>query len=178
MSRIGVKPVEVPKGVTVTAGNGVVEVTGPKGSMHWAPPPFINVSVSDDKVKVDRKGDEKPARAMHGTARSLIANMVKGVNEGFERKLQIEGVGFRAQIQGRDLTMSLGYSHPVNYTVPEDVTVAVSDGTKISVAGVDKQKVGLVSAQIRSYCPAEPYKGKGIRYSDENVRRKAGKTVA
>ncbi len=155
-----------------------MNVSGPKGELSWTAPSFIGIEVVDNEVRVSRTGEEKFVRAMHGTARSLIANMVKGVHDGFERRLEIQGVGFRAQLQGRNLTMSLGYSHPINYTVPEGVTVTVTDGVKISVSSADKQKVGQVSTQIRSYFPAEPYKGKGIRYADEQVRRKAGKTVA
>lgn len=169
---------EVPSGVTVKAEASRVEVSGPKGQLSWTVPPYIRVEVEGDRVRIGRAREEKFARAMHGTARNLIANMVKGVHQGFERNLEIQGVGFRAQMQGQTLTMSLGYSHPVVYKVPEGVTVTVTDGTKISVTSVDKQKVGQVSAQIRSYYPAEPYKGKGVRYSDEQVRRKAGKTVA
>lgn len=178
MSRIGVQPIEVPSDVTVAVDGGHVQVKGPKGELSWDFPPVVAFEVKDGWVTVARTSDEKFARAMHGTARNQVANMVRGVKEEFKKELEIQGVGFRAQIQGRILTMALGFSHPVEYTVPENVTVTVTDNTKIAVTGINKQAVGQVAAQIRSYYPAEPYKGKGVRYTDEHVRRKAGKTVA
>lgn len=178
MSRIGLQPVEIPSEVTVTVDGGHVTVKGPKGEQNWVFPPVVGLEVKDGKVAVSRKGEDKFARAMHGTARNLVANMVKGVKDEFTKELEVQGVGFRAQIQGQKLTMSLGFSHPVEYSVPDGVTVAVADNTKIKVTGINKQQVGQVGAHIRSYYPAEPYKGKGIRYTDEYVRRKAGKTVA
>ncbi len=178
MSRIGVQPIEVPSEVTVTVDGGHVAVKGPKGEQSWDFPPVVAFEVKDGKVTVTRTQEDKFARAMHGTARNQIANMVCGVKEEFKKELEIQGVGFRAQIQGRNLTMALGYSHPVEYTVLEGVTVTVTDNTKIAVTGINKQAVGQVAAHIRSYYPAEPYKGKGVRYTDEHVRRKAGKTVA
>lgn len=168
----------IPSDVTVSVDGQRVTVKGPKGEQQWVFPPAVAFDVKDGKLTVSRKGEDKFARAMHGTARNLIANMVKGVKDEFKKELQIEGVGFRAQLQGQKLTMSLGFSHPVEYTVPEGVSVTVTDNTKIAVTGVSKQAVGQVAAHIRSYYPAEPYKGKGVRYADEQVRRKAGKTVA
>ncbi len=178
MSRIGVQPVAIPSEVTVTVDGGHVSVKGPKGEQSWVFPPVVAFEVKDGQIAVSRTQEDKFARAMHGTARNLIANMIKGVHEEFTKQLEIQGVGFRAAIQGQKLTMALGYSHPVEYTVPEGVTVTVADNTKIKVSGINKQMVGQVGAHIRSFYPAEPYKGKGVRYTDEHVRRKAGKTVA
>ena len=129
-------------------------------------------------LNVVRKSDDKQSRADHGTIRALLQNMVVGVKEGYSRELEIQGVGFRASIAGKQLTMNVGYSHPVDYTVPEGITVTVTDGVQLKVSGIDKQLVGQVSARIRAFRPPEPYKGKGVRYKDERVRRKAGKTVA
>ena len=178
MSRIGVQPVKIPDGVTVAIDGGHVKVKGPKGEQSWIFPPVVKFDQADGAITVQRLGDDKFARAMHGTARNLVANMVKGVHEEFKKELEIQGVGFRAQIQGQKLTMQLGYSHPVEYTVPEGVTVTVTDNVKLAVSGINKQLVGQVGAHIRSFYPAEPYKGKGVRYVGEQVRRKAGKTVA
>ncbi len=178
MSRIGVQPITVPSGVTVTIDGGDVQVKGPKGEQRWLFPPVVEFKQDANTITVKRTSDEKFARAMHGTARNLIANMIQGVNSEFTKDLEIQGVGFRAQIQGNKLTMLLGFSHPIEYTVPEGVTVTVTDNTKVKVTGVNKQQVGQVAAQLRSYYPAEPYKGKGVRYQGEQVRRKAGKTVA
>ncbi len=178
MSRIGVQPIKVPSDVTVTLDGGHVKVTGPKGEQSWVFPPSVAFTQKDGAITVTRTAENKPARAMHGTARSLVANMIHGVKEEFKKELVIEGVGFRAALEGNQLTLLVGYSHPVVYTVPEGVSVAVKDNTKLSVSGVSKQLVGQVGAHIRSCCPAEPYKGKGIRYADEQIRRKVGKTVA
>lgn len=178
MSRIGVQPIKLPADVSVRVDGGHVTVKGPKGEQSWIFPPVVRFEQGEGTLTVCRTGVDKFARAMHGTARNLIANMVQGVREEFKKELEIQGVGFRAQIQGRKLTMALGYSHPVEYTVPEGVTVTVSDNTKLTVSGINKQMVGQVGAHIRSFYPAEPYKGKGVRYVGEQVRRKAGKTVA
>jgi large subunit ribosomal protein L6 len=168
----------VPADVTVKIDGTHVTVKGPKGEQSWIFPPVVAFKLEDGKLTVSRTSEEKFARSMHGTARNLIRNMIKGVKDQFQKNLEIQGVGFRASVQGNKLNMALGFSHPIEFTIPEGVTVAVADNTKISVAGINKQMVGQVSAQIRSYYPAEPYKGKGVRYSDEQVRRKAGKTVA
>jgi large subunit ribosomal protein L6 len=178
MSRVGIKPIEVPGDVTLSIDGAQVSVKGPKGELAWTFPEAVAFALEDGKLTVSRTSEDKFARAMHGTARSLISNMIQGVKDGFKKDLEIQGVGFRASVQGDKLTMALGFSHPIEYVVPEGVTVTVADNTKLSVTGVDKQKVGQVSAHIRGYYPAEPYKGKGVRYSDEQVRRKAGKTVA
>ena len=178
MSRIGVQPIQVPAGVEVKIDGGRVSVKGEKGELSWVFADSVAFELKDGWITVSRRSDDKAARALHGTARSLIANMIHGVKNEFVKELEIQGVGFRAQIQGPQLTMALGYSHPINYTVPAGVTVTVTDNTKIRVSGVSKHMVGQVGAHIRSFYPAEPYKGKGVRYKDEQVRRKAGKTVA
>lgn len=178
MSRIGLQPVPVPSDVTLTIDGAHVTVKGPKGELSWDFPPVVSFEQKEGELVVSRVGEDKFAKAMHGTARNLIANMIQGVKDEFKKDLEIQGVGFRAAIQGQKLTMALGYSHPIEYTVPEGVTVTVTDNTKVSVTGVNKQMVGQVGAHIRSFYPAEPYKGKGVRYVGEQVRRKAGKTVA
>lgn len=178
MSRIGKRPVTIPSGVTVEVKDGAITVKGPKGELTQALPASLAVTVEGSDVTVEQAQAGGKAHAMHGTIRSLISNMVQGVSQGFTRELEIQGVGFRAQAQGKDLTLSLGYSHPIVYKIPESITVEVKDGTALTVTGVSKQLVGQVSARIRSFYPAEPYKGKGVRYKDEYVRRKAGKAVA
>lgn len=178
MSRIGVQPITVPPEVTVKIDGGDVQVKGPKGEQRWLFPPVVEFTQDAGTIKVSRTSDEKFARAMHGTARNVIVNMIQGVKDEFTKELEIQGVGFRAQLQGNKLTMLLGFSHPIEYTVPEGIAVTVTDNTKIKVTGINKQQVGQVAAQLRSYYPAEPYKGKGVRYLGEQVRRKAGKTVA
>ncbi len=178
MSRIGKKSIPVEGDVEVSVKGQEVKVKGKLGELVWVLPETLSVQVENNQVQVHRKDETKSTRAMHGTARSLIANMIEGVSKGFKKELEIEGVGYRAQLQGNELTMSLGYSHPVNYAAPDGVTFKVTDNTKIEVSGIDKQKVGLASARIRAFCKAEPYKGKGIRYKGERIRRKEGKTVA
>ena len=179
MSRIGKKPVEIPQGVSIDAADGRVTVKGPKGELSIPVPATVKVSLADGKLTVERAGgDDKQARADHGTVRALVANMVHGVTQGYVKELEIQGVGYRASMEGSTLTMLVGYSHPVVYPVPEGVKLTVSDSTNLKLEGIDKQLVGEVAARIRAFCPPEPYKGKGIRYKDEHVRRKAGKTVA
>lgn len=178
MSRIGKQPMTLPAGVTAQVADRTVTVKGPKGELTQPLPESIGVTIEGDILTVTRKGDDKQSRASHGTIRSLLGNMAEGVTQGFTRELEIHGVGFKAAIAGTTLTLNVGFSHPVEYTVPEGVTVEVVDNTKIKVSGIDKQLVGQVSARIRSFRPPEPYKGKGVRYKDEHVRRKAGKTVA
>lgn len=178
MSRIGLQPVVLPKGVSAKVDGRTVTVAGPNGQLHWEAPAFLNVEVADNEVRIARTQEDKFAKSMHGTARSLIQNMVQGVHKEFVKELEIQGVGFRAQQQGQKLVMSLGYSHPVEYTAPDGVKIKVTDNTRITVSGASNQLVGQAAAQIRSYYPAEPYKGKGVRYVGEQVRRKAGKTVA
>jgi len=179
MSRIGKQPVALPQGVTLTIAAGSVQVKGPKGTLTTPLPPGISCKVEASKAQVSRSGDEKRDRAYHGLARALLANAVKGVTEGFKRELEIHGIGYRAQVQGKKLEMTLGFSHPIVYAVPDGVTVAVDPKqTRLTVSGTDRQMVGQVAADIRGFRPPEPYKGKGIRYAGEHVRRKVGKTGA
>jgi large subunit ribosomal protein L6 len=178
MSRIGKQPVVLPAGISAQVADGVVTLKGPKGELSLKVPETVAVAQEGAALNVARKGDDKQSRADHGTIRALLQNMLVGVKDGYSRALEIQGVGFKASIAGKQLTMNVGYSHPVEYTVPEGITVAVTDGVQLKVSGIDKQLVGQVSARIRSFRPPEPYKGKGVRYKDERVRRKAGKTVA
>lgn len=178
MSRIGVRPIIIPKDVKVNVTKQAVEVVGSKGKLEFPINLRIKVAVEDDKVKVSRVGNNKNDRALHGLTRAMIANMVKGVSEGFEKQLEMIGVGYRAQLSGKKLTLQLGFSHPIEYIVPEDVSVEVPKLTQITVKGIDRQKVGQAAANIRGFLPPEPYKGKGIRYVGEQVRRKAGKAMA
>lgn len=177
MSRLGKKIVPVPKGVTVNVTPEMIEVKGPKGTLSTKRVAHIDIAVSDDGVNVTRQNDTREARAFHGLIRALINNMVIGVSEGYKKELTIVGIGYRAAISGSKLTMNLGYSHPVEYNIPAGVTVTVADNTKITVEGADKQQVGEAAATIRRARPPEPYKGKGIRYANEEVRQKEGKTV-
>lgn len=178
MSRIGKKPVAIPSGVTVSVEGSAVKVKGPKGELSQEVPASLEVKVENNEVAVSPREASPFARAMHGTVRSLVQNMIDGVTKGYSKDLEIQGVGFRAQVQGKQVTLSLGYSHPIVFQVPDQVTVEVKDGTALTVSGPSKQMVGQVSARIRSFYPAEPYKGKGVRYKGEHVRRKAGKAVA
>jgi len=180
MSRIGRLPIEVPQGVSVRMEGDMVEVAGLGGKkLAQRVDSRIKVEfVDEDKtVVVKRSSDSKRDRALHGTYRSLIANMVEGVTKGYQKVLLINGVGYRAKVEGKVLDLTIGKSHPVKYAVPDGIEVTVDRGTTIHVKGCDKQKVGAVAASIRAFYPPEPYLGKGIRYSDEHVRRKAGKTV-
>jgi large subunit ribosomal protein L6 len=178
MSRIGKKPIEVPPKVKVTVSlEGAVSVEGPKGKLSWNLPKAVRARVEGSTVSVDRDGDSRQVRALHGLSRALIANMVAGVNEGFKKELEIQGVGFKAAVQGQRLNLSLGKSHPILFQIPADVKVTVAEGTKLTIEGFDKHLVGQTAADIRGFYPPEPYKGKGIRYAGEQVRRKEGKTV-
>ena len=178
MSRIGNKAISVPDGVTVTLSGADVSVKGGQGELSWSLPAGIECKVEEGTATVTRADDSKTMRELHGLSRSLIANMIEGVSQGFRKELELEGVGFRAQIKGRSISLAVGYSSPVEYEPPEGVTVSTEGDTNIIVTGPDKQKVGDAAARIRSFAPAEPYKGKGIRYKGEHIRRKAGKTVA
>jgi large subunit ribosomal protein L6 len=177
MSRIGKKPIQIPQGVTVTVNGLTVEVKGPKGTLSIETHDTINVKVEDDTVIVERTSETKTERTLHGTIRSLINNMVIGVNEGYKKQLSMVGVGYRAQVSGNTITVSAGYSNPVEVTIPKGLTVEVEKNTQISVSGIDKQAVGEFAANIRAIRKPEPYLGKGIRYVDERVRRKEGKTA-
>jgi len=178
MSRIGRMPIALPKEVKVTCDPSRVEVTGPKGLLIHLLPQGISVSVDGGKILVQRANDQRTTRALQGLTRSLIANMVSGVTQGFEKKLEIVGVGFRADLQANALRLTLGYSHPILYPVPKGIKVEVDKQTLITVKGIDKQQVGVVAAQLRSIKLPEPYKGKGIRYLGERIRKKVGKTKA
>ncbi|MDP9316052.1 MAG: 50S ribosomal protein L6 [Chloroflexota bacterium] len=176
MSRIGKKPITVPNGVTVTVGEGnLVTVKGPKGSLTQQLPADITISQQDGTLNVARPSDEKQHRALHGLTRALLNNMVMGTSTGFQKVLEINGVGYRAQKTGKNLTMSLGFSHPVIVEAPDGITLDVGERNTVVISGADKQVVGEVAANIRSLRPPEPYKGKGIKYSTETIRRKAGK---
>lgn len=176
MSRIGKKPVPVPKGVTVSIQGRDISVKGPKGQLSWTCPGEITVRQDDGNVLVERPDDTRNNRALHGLSRSLISNMVTGVTDGFKRELQIIGVGYRAESRGSSLVFSLGYSHPVEFPLPEGVTAQVDKKqTNIVLEGIDKQMVGQVAANIRRLRPPDPYKGKGVRYADEHISLKAGK---
>jgi large subunit ribosomal protein L6 len=176
MSRIGRKPIDVPKGVTVTvADDNLVTVKGPKGTLTQQMPPDIAIQQNDGTINVVRPTDQKQHKALHGLTRSLLNNMVTGVSTGFQKVLEINGVGYRAQKTGKNLTMSLGFSHPVLVEAPDGVDLNVGERNTVIVSGADKQAVGEVAANIRALRPPEPYKGKGIKYSTEVIRRKAGK---
>ena len=178
MSRIGNKAVDIPDKVKVSVDkDGAVSVEGPKGKLSWTLPRNIKASVADNRVSVVRDAETRSVKALHGLSRSLVSNMVQGVSEGFTKQLEIEGVGFKAAVQGSNLNLSLGFSHPIVFSIPKDIKIIVTDNTKISIQGIDKKTVGQVAADIRRYYPPEPYKGKGVRYAGEQVRRKEGKTV-
>jgi large subunit ribosomal protein L6 len=176
MSRVGRKPVEIPAGVTVTLNGNTVTVKGPKGELTRTFHSDIEIKVEDNNVVVNRPSDEKLHRSLHGTTRAIIANMIEGVSKGFERNLELIGVGYRAQKQGKKLVLNVGYSHPVEIEPEEGLEIEVPANTKISIKGTDKERVGALAANIRDVRPPEPYKGKGIRYEGEQVRRKEGKT--
>lgn len=180
MSRIGKKPIPIPSGAEVKIADGTVTVKGPKGTLTFKPHGRVRVKIEEKNVIIERSGDEILDRSLHGLTRSLIANMIQGVSEGYCKKLEIQGVGYRAQIQDKKLILSLGYSHPIDFPAPEGITFEIDKEKKniISICGIDKEKVGRVAAKIRSFKKPEPYKGKGIRYIDEIVRRKAGKAAA
>jgi large subunit ribosomal protein L6 len=177
MSRVGKKPIEVPANVTVTVAEGnVVTVKGPKGEMTRTFNKDINIALEDNVLTLTRPSESKEHRTIHGTTRALLANMVLGTSQGFERVLELVGVGYRAQLQGNKLVLNVGYSHPVEFTPEEGLTVEVPANTRVVVKGIDKERVGALASNIRQVRPPEPYKGKGIRYEGEKVRRKEGKT--
>ncbi|MCB1145424.1 MAG: 50S ribosomal protein L6 [Leptospiraceae bacterium] len=176
MSRIGNKPIELPKGVTIEIAADAITIAGPKGKLISPNFPGINVTQENGVLNVKRENDLKTTRAFHGLVRSLVANHIVGSTVGFSKLLILNGVGYRAQKKGKQLVMSLGFSHDVVYDEPADVTIEVPEPTKIKVSGIDRQRVGQVAAEIRAFKQPEPYKAKGIRYEDETVRRKAGKT--
>jgi large subunit ribosomal protein L6 len=178
MSRIGKQPVPIPDKVKVDIKGTSVHIEGPKGKVNKTFAPVVTITITDKKVIIAPIGDTRFANAMYGTARSIIASMVKGVTVGFSKDLEIQGVGFKANLKGKQLDLALGYSHPIVMEIPDGIKITVVEGTKVKVEGCDKQLVGAVTAEIRSYYPPEPYKGKGVRIVGERVRRKEGKTVA
>lgn len=175
MSRIGKKPVQVPTGVTANVEGQTVKVKGPKGQLQVVLPDDVSVKMDKGAVKVDPRNETKRARAMWGTSRTLVNNLITGVTKGYEKKLEITGVGYRAALQGKNLQIALGYSHDVIFPVPEGIAIATPKPTEIVVTGIDKQKVGQVAAEIRAFRPPEPYKGKGVKYEGEYIFRKEGK---
>ncbi|MEH7108891.1 MULTISPECIES: 50S ribosomal protein L6 [Bacillaceae] len=176
MSRVGKKPIEIPTGVTITLNNNTVTVKGPKGELTRSFNPDINIAIEENVVTITRPSDAKEHRALHGTTRAILSNMVEGVSKGFEKRLELIGVGYRAQKQGSKLVLNVGYSHPVEITPEAGLEIEVPANTKITIKGTDKERVGALAANIRQVRPPEPYKGKGIRYEGEFVRRKEGKT--
>lgn len=177
MSRIGKQPIAIPAKVKVEVKGQQVLVEGPKGKLTWDLPRRTSAKVDAGKVIVSRQGDDAQAKALHGLSRALLNNMVRGVSEGFVKKLEIQGVGFKAAVQGKSVNLNLGYSHPVVYPIPDQIKVTVEENTKLTIEGPDRQVVGQVASEIRSFYPPEPYKGKGVRYVGEHVVRKEGKTV-
>ena len=178
MSRIGNKPIGLPAGVSLQVNEGgSVNVTGPKGILSWHLPEKVFVKADGSTLVVTRSSEERDVRAKHGLSRALLANMVTGVSDGFTKSLEIHGVGFKAAVKGDFLDLSLGFSHPVLFPIPQGVKVTVTENTKVKVEGIDRQLVGQVAANIRGYYPPEPYKGKGVRYTGEKIERKEGKTV-
>ena len=177
MSRIGRKPINIPAGVTITVNDGVIEVKGPKGTLDLNYNPAMTVEVQGEEIVVTRPNDEKTNRSLHGLTRTLIANMIVGVTEGYKKELEVNGVGYRVEKKGKQCIMNLGYSHKVIMEDNEDITIEVPDPNKIIIVGIDKQKVGQFAAKVREKRPPEPYKGKGIKYVDEVIRRKEGKEI-
>ncbi|MCX2722392.1 50S ribosomal protein L6 [Roseibium salinum] len=175
MSRIGKKPVPVPSGVTASIDGQKVTVKGPKGEKSFVLNDLVLAEMTDDGIKIDPRNNTKPARSMWGMSRSMVSNLITGVTEGFKKDLAITGVGYRAQVQGKNLQLALGFSHDVVYPIPEGIDIVCPKPTEISVTGTDRQVVGQVAAEIREFRPPEPYKGKGVRYADEQIVRKEGK---
>ena len=178
MSRVGKKAIQIPDGVKVNVDNQDVTVEGKQGKLSYAIPEPIKAKIQDNKITVSRPSDEKKHMSLHGLVRTYISNMIKGVTEGYKKELEIRGVGYKAQVKGSTLNILLGFSHPVDYPIPEGVTIETPKPTIVIVKGIDKIKVGEVAAEIRDYYKPEPYKGKGVRYAGEYVKHKAGKTVA
>ena len=177
MSRVGNKSIIVPDSVKVAINGAEIKVEGPKGKLDWTLPSGISAALEGNTLTVTRASESRTHRALHGTSRSLISNMIQGVSQGFVKDLEIIGVGFRAAVKGDILDLSLGKSHPINQPIPAGLTVTVTDNTKVKVEGVDKQMVGQFAAEVRGYYPPEPYKGKGVRFVGELIRRKEGKSV-
>lgn len=178
MSRIGKMPISVPAGVTVAVDGKTVSVTGGKGELAFDLKGSIEVAVEENQVVVSRGDETKASKSMHGTTRSIINNMIEGVTNGYQKELEIAGVGYKAVLKGQSIILSLGYSHEIDYPIPEGILVECPTQTDVKISGIDKQLVGQVAARIRSFSPAEPYKGKGVKYKGEQIRRKEGKAVA
>jgi large subunit ribosomal protein L6 len=177
MSRIGRIPVSIPPKVKVDVKEGRILVEGPKGKLEFALPARTAAQVDGGNINITRPNDEPQSKALHGLTRAIVQNMVKGVSDGFVKKLEIHGVGFKAAVSGKNLNLILGYSHQINFAIPDQIKITVEENTKLTVEGPDRQVVGQVAAEIRGFYPPEPYKGKGVRYSDEKIVRKEGKTV-
>ena len=176
MSRVGKKPVPIPDKTKVTFADSLLTVTGEKGTLSQAINPAIGLKIEDGVMNVTMVSEDRKSRALQGLTRSLVANMIAGVNQGFERKLEINGIGYRAELSGKQIVLHVGYSNPVTFNLPEGINAAVAKNNNIILSGIDKQKIGLAAAAIRKIRPPEPYKGKGIKYAEEHIRRKAGKT--
>jgi large subunit ribosomal protein L6 len=176
MSRIGKLPVAIPNGVSVELSEGTISAKGPQGTLACGIPPYVSVSQEDNQIVVTRLNDEQKARSMHGLARTLINNLIEGVNKGFSKSLEINGVGYTVELKKEYLIFNLGYSHPIYYELPEGIKVSIEGKNKVTVAGSSRQVVGASAAKIRSFRPPEPYKGKGVKYTDEVIRRKEGKS--
>jgi len=177
LSRIGKKPVEIPKGVSINLEGQVIKVKGPKGELHRTIHPAIKAEIVESEIKFSRPDDLKETRSLHGLTRALIQNMIIGVTDSYKKSLEIVGVGYKAELKGKNLLLNIGYSHPIYFVPPDEVKLEVPAPTQINISGNDKELVGLVAAKIRSFRKPEPYKGKGIKYSDERIIRKAGKTA-
>jgi large subunit ribosomal protein L6 len=177
VSRVGKKPVSIPKGVSVTSSGNVIKIKGPKGELERSIHPNMKIQVADIEVSVSRPDDTKINKSLHGLTRSLIQNMITGVSESYKKTLEIVGVGYKAELKGSNLLLTIGYSHPIYFVPPDDIKIELTSPTQIIISGIDKELVGLVAAKIRSFRKPEPYKGKGIKYSDEHIIRKAGKTA-
>lgn len=180
MSKVGKKSIIIPQGVTVTFQDGVLTAKGPKGELKMTPVPLMQIEILEKEIRVKRPNDERQSKELHGLTRTLINNLLKGVSEGYFKKLEVNGVGYRFLVQGKKLVLSLGYSHPIEYLAPAGIEFKLDEEKKnlLTISGIDKQKVGQVAAEIREFRKPEPYKGKGIKYEDEIIHRKAGKTAA
>jgi large subunit ribosomal protein L6 len=177
MSRVGLQPIEIPSGVTVTFDGEIASVKGPKGTISKALPIQCEYKQESGAIRVSRRNDDQVSRSMHGLGRTLLANMVEGVTKGFEKELEIVGVGYRAEVKGKQLVLTVGFSHPVNFDIPEGIKIETPSPTQIKVSGIEKDQVGQICADIRKVRPPEPYKGKGIKYVGEYIQRKAGKAA-
>ena len=177
MSRVGNKPVSIPKGVSVTSSGNVIKIKGPKGELERSIHPNMKIQVAENEVSVQRPDDTKTNKSLHGLTRSLIQNMMTGVSESYKKTLEIVGVGYKAEMKGNNLLLTIGYSHPIYFVPPDQIKIETPTATQIIISGIDKELVGLVAAKIRSFRKPEPYKGKGLKYSDEHIIRKAGKTA-